>query len=404
VGERPEPLRVALLAGTLEFGGAEKQLVYMAGALQEAGVRVRVYSLGANEVNEAALHDVGIDPIGVGLAANPVLRLLTFVRAVRHFRPDIVQASTFYVNLYVALTARLCGSLAIGAIRSDVRLDLQDTGRWGPLLLRAPTALVTNSHAARRAAMQLGISSAKIHVVANVIETSAFEQACRCRPATRNAGQAVAILVGQLVRAKRADRFLEALALARRSTPGLKGLVVGDGPERASLEAHAGRLGLLPDGLKFHGPADPNDIPRLMAAADILALTSDYEGLPNVILEAMAARLPVVTTPAGDAAAVVEDGIGGFVVPFDALDELADRLTRLTRSPALRHELGEAGYERVTARYACAGLADRLLAVYRAAGQQRGRRDVLEKLPPRAGTPHGISDYGYSKYSKAPMS
>ena len=60
---------MALLAGTLEFGGAEKQLVYMARALQEAGVRVRVYSLGANEVNEAALHDVGIAPTGVGLAA-----------------------------------------------------------------------------------------------------------------------------------------------------------------------------------------------------------------------------------------------------------------------------------------------------------------------------------------------
>src|SRR5437879_6291545 len=207
----------------------------------------------------------GLCSSAVGLVANPVLRRLTFARAVRHFRPHIVQASTFYVNLYVALTARLFGSLAIGAIRSDVVLDLQDTGRWGPLLLRAPTALVTNSHAARRAAMQLGIDSARIHVVANVIETSAFEQACRCRPATRNAGQAVAILVGQLVRAKRADRFLEALALARRSTPGLQGLVVGDGPERASLEAHAGRLGRPPDGLQFPGPADPDDIRRLMS-------------------------------------------------------------------------------------------------------------------------------------------
>jgi glycosyltransferase involved in cell wall biosynthesis len=383
VGELPDPLRVALLAGTLEFGGAEKQLVYMARALQEAGVRVRVYTLGKNEVNEAALCDLGLGPIGVGLAANPVLRLVTFARALRPFRPHIVQASTFYVNLYVALTARLFGSLAIGAIRSDVALDLQDTGRWGRLLLRAPTALVTNSHAARRAATQLGISSAKIHVVANVIETSAFERACRYRP-TRNAGEAVALLIGQLVRAKRADRFLEALALARRSTPGLRGLVVGDGPERASLEAQASRLGLLPDGLQFRGWFA--DIPRLMAEAHMLVLTSDHEGLPNVILEAMAARLPVVTTPAGDAAVVVQDGVSGFVVRFHAVEELADRLIRLARSPALRHELGEAGYERVTARYACAGLADRLLAVYRAVAQHSGHLDVLKKLLPSAGT------------------
>jgi glycosyltransferase involved in cell wall biosynthesis len=375
---------VALLAGTLEWGGAEKQLVYMARALQEAGVRVRVYTLGENEINEAALRGVGLGPIAVGRAAGPVSRLVTFARALRDFRPHIVQASTFYVNLYVAIAARLLGALAIGAIRSAVALDLQDTGRWGPLLLRLPTALLTNSHAARRAATQLGINSAKIHVVANVIETSAFERACMCRPATRRAGQAVAILVGQLVRAKRADRFLEALARARRSTPGLRGVVVGDGPERASLEAHAGRLGLLPDGLEFRGASD--DIPGVMAEADMLVLTSDHEGLPNVILEAMAAKLPVVTTPAGDAAAVIEEGASGFVVPFDSAEKLAERLIRLARSPALRRELGEVGYRHATTQYAYAGLADRLLAVYRSVAQQSGHRHVLENLPPSAST------------------
>jgi glycosyltransferase involved in cell wall biosynthesis len=118
-----------------------------------------------------------------------------------------------------------------------------------------------------------------------------------------------------------------------------------------------------------------------MAEADMLALTSDHEGLPNVILEAMAAKLPVVTTPAGDAAVVVEDGVSGFVVPFDAVAGLADRLIDLARSPGLRREVGEAGYERVIARYACAGLADRWLAVYRAVAQQSGHVQVLDKLP-----------------------
>src|SRR3989442_13856829 len=120
----PDPLRVAFLAGTLEFGGAEKQLVYMARALQEAGLRVRVYTLGENEVNEAPLRDAGLGPIGVGRAAHPILRLVTFVRALRHFRPHIIQAATFYVNLYVALASRLFGSLAIGAMRNDGVLEL----------------------------------------------------------------------------------------------------------------------------------------------------------------------------------------------------------------------------------------------------------------------------------------
>ena len=379
VGKPQDSLRVALLAGGLARGGAEKQLVYMARALREAGACVRVHTLGQGEFHEAALCDADLDPICVGRVANPALRLMTFTRALRRFRPHVVQAAHFYVNLYVALGSRLAGALAVGAVRSDVVLDLQTTGRWGGLLLRAPSALVTNSYAARETATRLGIRRAKIHVVPNVIETSAFDRAWRSRPGARNAGRVVVILVATLLREKRVDRFLDGLALARRSAPELSGVVVGDGPERVSLEAQARRLGLLPDGMEFRGSSD--EVPRLMAEADMLALTSDHEGLPNVILEAMAARLPVVTTPAGDAGVIIEDGVSGFVVPFDSVAALADRLTRLARSPALRRELGEAGYERVTTRYACAGLADRLLAVYRVVAQQTGQLRVLDKLP-----------------------
>jgi glycosyltransferase involved in cell wall biosynthesis len=307
---------------------------------------------------------------------------VTIAGGLRQFRPHVVQAGHFYVNLYVALASRLSGALGIGALRSDVVLDLQATGRWGPLLLRAPSALVTNSQAARDTATRLGISRAKIHVIPNVIETSAFDRAWRSRPAAGNGATVVVILVANLVHEKRVDRFLDALAVARRSTPELRGMVVGDGPDRASLEAHAGQLGLLPGGLEFRGASD--DVPRLMAEADMLALTSDQEGLPNVILEAMAARLPVVTTPAGDAALIIEDRVSGFVVPFDGVADLADRLTRLARSPAVRRELGQAGYERVITRYACPGLADRLLAVYRAVAQQKGHLRVFDELTPRS--------------------
>lgn len=370
MAELPDPLRVAFLAGTLMHGGAEGQLVYLARALQGAGVDVRVYTLGQNEFYEAALRDTGVGLIHVGWAANPAVRLVTFAHALWRFRPHIVQAAHFYVNLYVALASRVCGARAIGAIPSDVLLDLQDTGRWGALLLRLPSALWTNSEAARGNAIRLGVGRANIHLVTNVIDSSPFEEACGLRPTARNTAQTRVILVAQLVRAKRVDRFLEALAVARRTAPELKGVVAGDGPARASLEAQAGQLGLLPKGVQFCGWCD--DVPRLMAEAHMLVLTSDHEGLPNVILEAMAARLPVITTPAGDAAAVVADGVTGFVVPFDGVEQLAERLVRLARSPDLRRRLGDAGHEGVRARYACAGLAERLVAMYRAVARQSG--------------------------------
>jgi glycosyltransferase involved in cell wall biosynthesis len=346
-------------------------------------VRVRVYTLGEGEFYEAALRDAGLAPIGVGRAASRVLRLATFTRALRQFRPHVVQAAHFYVNLYVAVASRLSGALDIGAIRSDGVLDMRNAGHWGPFQLRAPSALVANSHRGRETAGRLGIDRDNVHVVLNVIETSGFDRVCR-RRSVREAGQTVVILVGQLIRAKRVDRFLEALTLARRSTPRLRGVVVGDGPERGALEALASRLGLTHDALDFRGMS--NDIPSAMAGADMLALTSDHEGFPNVLLEAMAARLPVVTTPAGDAPSVVEDGVTGFVVPFDAVGELADRLVRLAESPALRCELGEAGYRRVMPRYSSVGLAARLFNVYRAAAVQTGRIGLLDRLPRDAGT------------------
>jgi len=380
LGKASDPLRVALLAGTLEHGGAEKQLVYTARALQDAGVHVRVYTLGESEFYEAALRETGLDPVGVGRLRNPAGRVLTFARALRQFRPHIVQAGTFYVNLYVALASRLCGALAIGAIRGDVALELQNTGRWGPFLLRVPDALVANSHAAQRAVVRLGLSPEKIHVVPNVIETALFDRAYEARQAAAPPGQASVILVAQLIQAKRVDRFLSALVVARRSAPGLTGAVIGDGAERVSLEQDARRLGLVPNGIEFRGLMD--DIPRVMADADVLALTSDHEGLPNVIMEAMAARLPVVTTPAGDAAALVEHGVTGFVVPFDgAVEQLAERLIQLARRPSLRHQMGEAGYARVTAGYDRTALIDRLVAVYRTAALRRGHGRVLERLP-----------------------
>jgi len=392
VSERVSALRVALLAGCLTRGGAEKQLVYMVRALREAGVCVRVYTLGEGEFYEGALRDAGVDPVCVGRSSSRAVRLVTFARALRQFRPHLVQAVHFYVNLYVALAARACGALGIGAIRSDGVLDLEDAGHWGRLSLRAPTALVTNSHAAQRAATRLGINSARIHVVANVIDPSAFDRSGAAQHSADNTAETVVILVGQLIKAKRVDRFLDALALARRSTPKLKGAVVGAGPERWSLEAHAARLGLLPDGMEFRGACDY--VPRLMAEAHVLALTSEHEGFPNVILEAMAARLPVVSTPAGDAASIVEDGVSGFVVPCDATEDLADRLIRLARSPTLRHDFGEAGHKRVTTRYACAGLADRLLAVYRAVAQRSGRLHLLERVPTDTGTEARASGRG----------
>src|SRR5262249_41673946 len=153
------------------------------------------------------------------------------------------------------------------------------------------------------------------------------------------------------------------LASARSRQPDLRGRIIGEGPERAKLTELAGRLGLLPDGVEFLGERD--DVPALLREADMLVLTSDDEGVPNVVLEAMAAGLPVVATPAGDTPDIVEDGVTGLIVPIGDASAIADRIVALSASPQRCRQLGQAGRERVARRYRVDGLAERLIDIYR---------------------------------------
>ena len=184
--------------------------------------------------------------------------------------------------------------------------------------------------------------------------------------------------IGRMCPEKRFDRFLEALARARHAAQELRGMIVGDGPEEPDLRRRAVDLGLLPNDVLFPGRRD--DVPALLRQADMLVLSSDYEGFPNVILEAMAARLPVITTPAGDAGVVVEDGISGYVVPSDDIAMMADRMVRLASSQGLRRELGAAGRRRVEQCYSFDGLAERLLSAYETVARRLDRPDVLAAI------------------------
>ncbi len=377
----PGPLRVALLAGGLGQGGAEKQLVYMARALTEAGARVHVYCLTTGEHYETALRQAGIPFTWVGRLSPPPLRLVAFVAALAGFRPHIIQSTHFFANLYAAFAARLYRAVGIGSVRNDVVHELEANGVWGPWLLRRPAGLIANSYAAARTLAELGIAQSAVRVVPNVIDLARFtsqlesnDVAARDRPRTG----VVVIGVARLVPQKRLDRFLAALALARRTAPTIRGVLVGDGPERARLVDLAGSLGLLPDAVSFLGRRD--DLPSLLRQADIFMLTSAHEGFPNVVLEAMAAGLPVVTTPAGDAPAVVENEATGYVVDSDSAEILAARLIQLAESRDLRCRLGAAGRARVAACYGYDGLAPRLFDVYRHFAEQQRRTRVRELL------------------------
>jgi len=355
-----EVLRVALVVGTLGRGGAEKQLIYIARVLKQAGVDLRVYCLTQHEPYEAVLRHEGIEPIWVGSNQNPVIRLLEIVRHLRAFKPHLIQSSHFYTNLYAALAGRIVGGISVGSIRSDVDYELQANGLWGPWLLRLPDVLIANSNTARRRAMAYKVRPGRLFVLPNVIDLTAFDrQASQPFSFRFSPGHIHVVTVARLIEAKRLDRFLNAIVRARDVVPNLVGVIAGEGPMRSTLEKMAFELGLLPEGVIFLGHCE--NVPALLSRMDIFLLTSDHEGFPNGLLEAMAAGLSVITTPAGDAGQIVRDGISGFVVDKEDETVLVKKLILLAQNPQLRQTMGDLGRRLVIQNYAFQSLQSRLM-------------------------------------------
>lgn len=393
-----KPLRVTFIAGGLGKGGAEKQFLYMLRALQNVGAQVQVLTLTQGEYHEASLAQLGIKPVHVGQSNSQIVRIARIVELVRAFRPHFIQATHFFSSFYAGIAGRLTRTPSIGAIRSDATMDTRNVGRVGPWLLRLPTVMLANSFNARENALKMGLTPDQVLVLHNVIDIAAFDrQFTATAPLVLDSGRVRIVMVGRLVPIKRMERFIQALADARKQNPAIEGVIVGAGPEEAALRETAASLGLNPDERDgwIHFLGERSDVPQILALSDIYALTSDREGFPNVLLEAMAAAIPIIATPAGETPALVKQGVNGLLVPFKDQQALCEAILQLADSAGLRRKLGSEGRRIVERQYGFPGLEQNLLEIYRTIAVQQKRADTLavinaitaarlgEQTPPR---------------------
>jgi glycosyltransferase involved in cell wall biosynthesis len=179
------------------------------------------------------------------------------------------------------------------------------------------------------------------------------------------------LCVGRLVPEKGQRVLLEAVAmLARRGRP-VRLCYVGDGPDRAALEARVAELGLS-DRVRFAGGVNQDAILAHYEAADAFALASFAEGIPVVLMEAMAMGLPCVTTYTAGIPELVRDGVDGVLVSPSDAEGLAAALERLLDDPALRARLGAAAREHVLERWRLDASVDRLAEIFRRRLGERG--------------------------------
>jgi glycosyltransferase involved in cell wall biosynthesis len=172
------------------------------------------------------------------------------------------------------------------------------------------------------------------------------------------------LCVGRLVETKGQQILIEAVAGLVRSGRPVHLTLVGGGPDRAGLEELVSDLGLK-DNIRFTGAINQDHIQTFYAAADIFALASFAEGIPVVLMEAMAMEIPCVATGINGIPELIRDGVDGLLVFPSDVDGLAAAIARLIDEPELRLALGVAGRARIQQSYELSKSTDRLAAVFR---------------------------------------
>jgi glycosyltransferase involved in cell wall biosynthesis len=233
-------------------------------------------------------------------------------------------------------------------------------------LLRRADAFVTLTEDIETELVEFGLEGVPFHRIPNGVDAALFspvspgEQAALRAALGLPTDRVLCAFVGRLTRQKNPNLLLEAWSRCERSQAHL--VFVGDGPLRADLEQRNSRLP-SPSRVSFTGAVP--EAASFVRAMDLLALPSQAEGISNSMLEAMACGLPVVATDVGGARDVLGgDGKAGLVVPVGSSAALAEAITALVDSPALRREIGAAARTVIEDRYDMKRVAAQYLSLY----------------------------------------
>jgi glycosyltransferase involved in cell wall biosynthesis len=325
-------VRITIVARQLGMGGAERQLYLLATNLSPTRFSVEVLSLGASSDERwaHALREAGI-PVAHVPGRTVTGRLLGVRRLLRRSRPDVIHAMHFAAGGYGVLGRPARRVPVVVGMRALPTPEEVRPSLWQRISLAGATVIACNSQAAR------DLLRARFpNAVPSVAVPNAVERAEEHLPLVPDGPLFVIGLVGRLAASKRVDRFLRSVAALRVRHPALRAEIVGDGPERTALQALSRQLG-LDDVVTFAGetPALP-----VLRRFDVLCLTSDAESMPNVLLEAAAAGVPVVATRVGGVAEIVVDGRTGYLVDCHDDAGFQERVSMLLADPARRAVMG----------------------------------------------------------------
>jgi len=361
--------------------GGEQQMLYLAEGLKRRGIHTAAVLQGGGPAVRKA-HEAGLAVHE--LAMRGELDLVAAFRIAQIARAggfNILHSHTAHAHTLAVLATRLWpgGCSVVAHRRIEFRVGRAGLG-LGRLKYRLGVdAYVAISNRVKQTLMEAGVPEWRIFVVRSATDPVRFLNAVRL-PETRQSlgipeGAFVVGNIGALVGHKDHRNLLEACRIVRQSMPSLWAVIVGEGPLRQDIAAAAESLGmsdrLVMTGFRW-------DVPELIRAFDVFALSSSEEGMCSTLLEVAASGCPIVATDAGGVREAVLPAETGIVVPVRDPRALADGVLKLVENGERARRMAERGKERVLREFTTDVLTGRTLEVYRRvlAGEVRADRPV----------------------------
>ena len=358
-------LSIALCITDLDVGGAERALVELATRLDRSRFLPVVYCLGPRPAMESASCVPPLESVGVeihflqGRRKHDLPRVVYRLRQLlSQHRTDLVQSFLFHANLAARLAAR---TARVSPVVSGIRVAEREQRwhLWADRLTRrwVDRYVCVSRSVAEFSVREAGLSKEKMVVIPNGIDTSTYPAArpANLGPLGISPGQQLVTYVGRLEPQKGLPWLLSTAAdwLHRRNDCHL--LLVGQGPQRSELERQVASAGLSH---RVHFAGWRADVPEILAASRLLVLPSRWEGMPNVILQAMASRLAVVATDVEGIGELLGPDAVAQTVSYGDSSALSQRILGLLEDQGWAEELGRRNRMRVEKEFTIQRMVD----------------------------------------------
>jgi glycosyltransferase involved in cell wall biosynthesis len=370
-----EKIRIMHLISSSAFFGAERVVAELSKYSQQCGVetvigvfvqdQTLIDSFG-QAVNDSDVHIISFD--GSSSFNWNVIKAIS--SAIEKHQINILHSHGYKSDLYASIVRRIfktkVGLIAtnhnwIGMTKKELVYQFLDS-----CVLRGFDFVIAVSQAIREQMIEKGIKQAKIDIINNGIDVEDADFSTSSQVAREKLGLApndyIIGCVARLTLEKAHIDLINAFSEIAKKEVSVKLVLIGDGPERSSLENECRKLDIV-DKVIFTG--NRSDVRSLYAAFDTFALVSRNEGLPMVLLEAMAAELPIVATRVGAIPKVIREEQNGLLVNSANRADISTAFLKLYRSSQYRKNLGKEARKTVVEQFSSKKMAEKYTQLYK---------------------------------------